>query len=163
MSLEKLTHHGHLHMHPLQFALHDTWNQLSNPPLQPIPITPEVQSALEWWSDQPNLTSGVPLHQPPPQLQLFTDASTEGWGAHLDLQQVAGRWTPEQQHLHINILELLAVCLALQHFQQRVANRSDRQLHSGCPDPQPGWDSPKTTQPPKLHYCYHGPTITASS
>ena len=123
-SLEKLTRRGRLHMRPLQFALHDFWNQLRDPPLQPIPITPEVRSALEWWSHQPNLTSGVPLHQPPPQLQLFTDASTEGWGAHLDLQQVAGQWTPEQRHLHINILELLAVRLALQHFQQQVANHS---------------------------------------
>ena len=42
----------------------------------------------------------------------------------MDLQQVAGLWTPEQRHLHINILELLAVRLALQHFQQQVANHS---------------------------------------
>ena len=95
-SLEKLTCHGRLHMRPLQFTLHDTWNQPSDPPLQPLPISPEVWSALEWWSHQPNLTSGVRLHQPPPQLQLFTDALKEGWGAHLDLQQVAGQWTLEQ-------------------------------------------------------------------
>ena len=64
------------------------------------------------------------MHQLSLQLQLLTDAWTEGWGAHLDLQQVAGQWTPEQRHLHINILELLAVRVTLQHFQQRVASRS---------------------------------------
>ena len=70
-------------MHPVQFTLHDQWSQSSDPPLLPVRITPELLPVLQWWSLPANLTSGVPLHQPLPDLRLFTNASSEGWGAHL--------------------------------------------------------------------------------
>ena len=70
-------------MRPVQFMLRDQWSQSSDPPLLPVHITPELLPVLRWWSLSVNLTSGVPLHQPLPDLRLFTDASSEGWGAHL--------------------------------------------------------------------------------
>ena len=74
---------GHLHMRPVQFTLHNQWSQSLDPPLLPVRVTPELLPVLRWWSLSVNLTSGVPLHQPLPDLHLFTDASSEGWGAHL--------------------------------------------------------------------------------
>ena len=115
-SLEKLTRRGRLHTRPVQFTLHDQWSQSSDPPLLPVRITPELLPVLWWWSLSVNLTSGVPLHQPLLDLHLFTDTSSEGWGAHLLLHETGGLWDSVQKHLHINILELLAVRLALQHF-----------------------------------------------
>ena len=103
-------------MRPVQFTLHDQWSQSSDPPLLPVRITPELLSVLRWWSLSVNLTSGVPLHQPLPDLCLFTDASSEGWGAHLLSHQIGGLWDLVQKRLHINVLELLAVRLALQCF-----------------------------------------------
>ena len=42
-------------------------------------------------------------------IQLFTDASNEGWGAHLDQSSTKGLWSDRDKRLHINILELKAV------------------------------------------------------
>lgn len=80
-------------------------------------------SALQWWMDASNLLPGVPLHEPAPHDILFTDASLEGWGAHLSAHRVAGSWTPSQQLLHINVLELTAVLLALREFLPFCRNR----------------------------------------
>lgn len=63
-----------------------------------------------------NLTQGVPLQTPEFQVRLFTDASTKGWGAHLEGQTAQGSWSEQEQDLHINILEMRAIKLALLAF-----------------------------------------------
>ena len=45
-------------------------------------------------------------------LQIFTDASKEGWGAHLNERTARGTWSVPESKLHINHLELKAVFLA---------------------------------------------------
>ena len=47
---------------------------------------------------------------------IFTDASTQGWGAHMGDSQIAGVWTRSERELHIIVLELRAVILALNHW-----------------------------------------------
>ena len=32
---------------------------------------------------------------------IFTDASTQGWGAHMGDSQIAGVWTHSERELHI--------------------------------------------------------------
>ena len=46
----------------------------------------------------------------------FTDASTQGWGAHMGDSQILGFWTLTDRKLHINCLEIKAVVCALQHW-----------------------------------------------
>ena len=46
------------------------------------------------------------------EFTIFTDASTQGWGAHMGDSQIAGVWTHSEHELHINVLELRAVILA---------------------------------------------------
>ena len=46
-------------------------------------------------------------------LQIFTDASKEGWGAHLNEHMARGNWSLPESKLHRNYLELQAVLLAL--------------------------------------------------
>ena len=46
---------------------------------------------------------------------IFTEASTQGWGAHMGDSQILGTWTWSDCRLHINCLELKAVILALHH------------------------------------------------
>ena len=46
-------------------------------------------------------------------IQLFTDASNEGWGARLDQNFTKGLWSDREKRLHINVLELKEVSLAL--------------------------------------------------
>ena len=57
-------------------------------------------------------------------LQIFTDASKEGWGAHLDEHTARGQWSLPESKLHINHLELKAVFLALKDFQTLVFNKT---------------------------------------
>ena len=56
-------------------------------------------------------------------LQLFTDASNEGWGAHLGDYMAKGLWSRSESTLHINLLELKAVLLALKQFEQWCCNQ----------------------------------------
>ena len=57
-------------------------------------------------------------------MQLFTDASNEGWGAHLELTAAKGLWSDREKRLHINILELKAVSLTLQRFKDQCQNQT---------------------------------------
>lgn len=54
-------------------------------------------------------------------MTLTTDASNEGWGAHLGTLVVQGCWG--KQHKHINWSEMEAVYLALQHFQNQLQGK----------------------------------------
>ena len=78
---------------------------------------------------------GQPLHPLKHALQIFTDTSKEGWGAHLNECTVRGTWSLPESKLHINHLELKAVFLALKEFQdllQQHSTGSHRQHNSGC-------------------------------
>ena len=66
---------------------------------------------------------GQPLHPLSHALQLFTDASNEGWGAHLGDSTARGVWSEVESQLHINFLELKAVFLALRSFELLCRNQ----------------------------------------
>ena len=57
-------------------------------------------------------------------IQLFTDASNEGWGAHLEQTSAKGLWSDREKRLHINVLELKVVSLALQRFKDQCQNQT---------------------------------------
>ena len=65
--------------------------------------------------------SGDRFGTPAPDLHLYSDASSSGWGAHLLDQNVSGVWSAQEKLLHINLLEMKALFLALQAFQEDVA------------------------------------------
>ena len=54
----------------------------------------------------------LPVPSPSPSKHLFTDASLEGWGAHLDFQEVSGSWGPPQSSWYIHRLEVEIVLVA---------------------------------------------------
>ena len=58
-----------------------------------------------------------------PDVTLFTDASHQGWGAHVNDITVAGTWPLTLQHSHINMLELLAVFHAVRAFQSVMTGK----------------------------------------
>ena len=82
-----------------------------------IPVPRSLHPHLEWWLDERNVLQGQPLHPLKHALQIFTDASKEGWGAHLGEHTERGSWSVPESKLHINYLELKAVFLALKEFQ----------------------------------------------
>lgn len=73
-----------------------------------------MRQDLAWWLDNRDLTIGVPLHTPPPEILLFSDVSNKGWDAHLEDLLTSGVWDQPDKQLHISVLELKAAFLALQ-------------------------------------------------
>ena len=49
---------------------------------------------------------GQPLH--PHALQIYTDTSKEGWGAHLNEHTARGTWSLPESKLHINQVNTLS-------------------------------------------------------
>ena len=82
-----------------------------------IPVPPTLHPHLDWWLEEKNVLCGQPLHPLRHALQVFTDASNEGWGTHLGDYIARGVWSEPKSRLHINFLELKAVFLALKSFE----------------------------------------------
>ena len=87
----------------------------------PVPVT--LHPHLKWWLSRDKVMGGQLLHPMSHALQVFTDASTEGWGAYLDDRTARGSWSVPESKLHVNVLELKAVLLALQRFQDICSNQ----------------------------------------
>ena len=64
---------------------------------------------------------GGSIRDTAPDLHLYSDTSSSGWGAHLLDQNVSGVWSDQEKLLHINLLEMKALFLGLQAFQEDVS------------------------------------------
>ena len=113
---EKQVHLGRLHMRPIQWHLKNNW-RVPESLEKVIPLPSSLHPHLQWWLEANNVLQGQPLHPIRHALQIFTDASKEGWGAHLNELTARGSWSVPESNLHINYLELKAVFLALKEFQ----------------------------------------------
>ena len=120
-SLERLVPHGRLRMRSLQWHLKSQWSPESDPPSLPVALLKEARRDLSWWMVRDHLLVGVRFGTPAPDLHLYSDASSSGWGAHLLDQNVSGVWSAQEKLSHINLLEMKALFLALQAFQEDVA------------------------------------------
>ena len=120
-SLERLVPHGRLRMRSLQWHLKSQWSPESDPPSLPVALPEEARRDLSWWMVRDHLLVGVRFGTPAPDLHLYSVASSSGWGAHLLDQNVSGVWSAQEKLLHINLLEMKALFLALQAFQEDVA------------------------------------------
>ena len=104
-------------MRPIKWHLKKHWHVPES--LEKIILIPRsLHVHLEWWLDPDKVLKGQPLHPLQHALQLFTDASNKGWGAHLGECTARGLWSKSEDDLHINLLELKAVLLALKQFEQ---------------------------------------------
>ena len=106
---------GRLHLRPLQMCLLSVWKPHILPLDHPISINGMIRSHLQWWINPIRFETGTSIHPPDPKFFLYTDASHYGWGAHLEPTTLSfhGRWTENQSHLHINMLEMMAIRLAM--------------------------------------------------
>ena len=80
---EKQVHLGRLHMKPIQWHLKNHW-RIPESLEKVIPIPSSLYPYLQWWLQEDNVLTGQSLHPIRHALQMFTDASKEGWGAHLN-------------------------------------------------------------------------------
>ena len=120
-SLERLVPHGRLRMRSLQWHLKMHWSPESDPPSLPVALPEEARRDLSWWMVKDHLLMGVRFGTPAPDLHLYSDTSSSGWGAHLLDQNVSEVWSAQEKLLHINLLEMKALFLGLQAFQEVVA------------------------------------------
>ena len=106
---------GRLHLRPLQMCLLSVWKPHILPLDHPISINGMIRSHLQWWINPIRFETGTSIHPPDPKFFLYTDASHYGWGAYLEPTTLSfhGRWTENQSQLHINMLEMMAIRLAL--------------------------------------------------
>ena len=76
-------------------------------------ISVEGTRDIQWWLRN---IDGFPreIKIDDSEVNITTDASLEGWGAHVEKEVTGGRWLPEERDDHINVLELKAILLGLQ-------------------------------------------------
>ena len=122
-STEKMVPEGCLHMRPFQFHLKEHWRYPQSLDSL-LPWTETISAHLDWWQSPTNVMRGADLHPKDHSIQLFTDASNEGCGAHLDQSSTKGLWSDREKRLHVNVLELKAVSLALQSFKDQCQNQT---------------------------------------
>ena len=105
-------------------------------------LTAEARTDLYWWLHVLP-TTAAPIHRGNPSLEIWTDASLEGWGCFFDSFRIQGRFTVQEQELSINTRELLAIKYGIRSFLDRIAGsfllvRSDNTTaianvsHMGC-------------------------------
>ena len=86
-------------MRPIQWHLKRHWHVPEL--LEKIPIPKSLHPHLDWWLDKRNVLQGQPLHPLGHALQMFTEFSYEGWGAHLGDSTARGVWSDTESRLHI--------------------------------------------------------------
>ena len=128
-------HLGRLHMRTIQWHLKNNW-RVPESLEKVIPIPRSLHRHLQWWLQEDNVLTGQPLHPIKHALEIFTDASKEGWGAHLNKRTARGIWSLPESKLHINYLELKATGLSsLKRVPRPLPTQdsscSNRQHHSG--------------------------------
>lgn len=112
-----------------------------------MPITQNTKISLRWWLLSDNLNRGVCWSQDQ-VLQITTDASRTGWGAHTGQLHFHGKWPLEFRFRSSTFKELYAIWEALLHTEDlsRLSRvNSFRQHYSGGFHSSSKWDK---TQPP---------------
>ena len=80
----------------------------------------ECTLALVRWRDRCFLSEGVTMGLVVSRKVITTDASLMGWGATHEGRAARGVWDASMRTAHINYLELMAVFLALRHFEPLI-------------------------------------------
>ena len=82
----------------------------------PAQLSTQVKEDLQWWELHLSNWNGRSLISQQSSMTIISDASLQGWGAFCNGVRTRGPWSPQEQTLHINCLELLAASLAVRTF-----------------------------------------------
>ncbi len=80
-------------------------------------------TALAPWKNPPWMDRGVAMGMVCNRKVVTTDASNTGWGALCEGKPTFSHWSKAENILHINCLEMLAVCRACQFFLPDLIGR----------------------------------------
>lgn len=84
-----------------------------------IPST--LKSDIQWWSCAISHPS-CKIKNDQYDLEIFSDASTTGWGIACGDQRASGLWSEEECSRHINYLEIYAAFIGLKIFAKDMSN-----------------------------------------
>ena len=62
-----------------------------------LPWTETISTHLEWWQNPTNMMKGADLNPQDHSIQLCTDTSNKGWGAHLEQASTKGLWSDREK------------------------------------------------------------------
>ena len=119
-STTSVIQHACLKIWSLQVWYLSLFNPISDSPMKLLRVTPELAAQLEWWNTPHHLFISRPFAPLQFTMQITTDASPTGWGAHCNGLHIHAVWSPSEKHLHINNLELLAIFKVLHAFEPLV-------------------------------------------
>ena len=122
-TINQVSKMGRMHIRPIQWHLGRHWSEGQGYEKR-IPVPESIKCHFGWWGCIDHLTSGVPLHKVQSQIQVITDSSEFGWGAHCQGQQIQGIWDQVDVRFHINVKELKTVLIAMRHFRDLVRDKS---------------------------------------
>lgn len=84
-------------------------------------IPESLQTSFKWWIKEID-TSVRPIRIDEYCTEIYSDASTTGWGAACGTEKASGVWSQEERESHINELELLAAYIGLKIFAKELHN-----------------------------------------
>ena len=117
--------HGPLHYRQLESDKISALKKSQGDYHAPVTLSNLAQQDLHWWIQ--NIQNAKnPINHPNPTIILESDASNMGWGAVYQTKSIGGRWTHNEQQLHINALKVKAAFFALQTFCQNLRDQHVR-------------------------------------
>ena len=87
-----------------------------------ICLNGQSRKDLTWWVKNLKTNCSRPIHPPPVDLSIMSDASDLAWGAHLASVRIQGFWRSYEFSWHINRKELKAAFLALKFLIPNQTN-----------------------------------------
>ena len=118
VSVEKLVPWGRFNLRGFQSQL--ITELRSGRSFRWVALTATARRDLQWWSRRDNIKVWTAVRPRQATVTIHTDASKTGWGAASPWGTLRGRWSLRQSSLHINVLEMLAVYLALLRWADRL-------------------------------------------
>ena len=112
--------HAQLKMRSLEAWYLSQFNPLLDNPAKCLRVSPELSHQLTWGTFVLHLLIGRPFKPLQLTVQVTTDASRTGWGAHCAVHKIHALLSSSKKLLHINLLEILAVIKALRAFYPLV-------------------------------------------
>ena len=82
----------------------------------PAQLSTQAKEDLQWWELHLSNWNGRSLISQQSSMTIISNASLQGWGAFCNGVRTRDPWSPQEQTLHTNCLELLAASIAVRTF-----------------------------------------------
>ena len=130
---EKQVTLGRLHMRPIQWHLKKHW-RVPESLEKEIPIPRSLHQYLQWWTQEENVLKGQPLHPLRHAVQIFTEASKEGWGAQRRLHSKRYLVSARKQVAHklLRTKSRVVSTKKIPTFSARKGRPDCHRQHYGC-------------------------------